>query len=61
MKFILKHAGLLNDYFILFMQNELTTEDVLVEITAENLQEIGITNKSHIEKILSSRDRILGS
>ena len=61
LKIILKHAGLLKDYYVLFMQNELMSEDVLVEITAENLKEIGITNKKHMEKILSTRDYILGS
>jgi hypothetical protein len=61
LRYILKSAGLLQDYLQLFKQNEIVSEDILAEITAENLTEIGITNKKHAEKILHAREMVLGA
>ena len=59
--YILKAAALYKDYYTLFKRQALTSEDVLAELTAENLREIGITNSSHIERIIVARDRVMGS
>ena len=42
--YILKAASLYKDYFTLFKHQALTSEDILAELTADNLREIGITN-----------------
>lgn len=58
--YVLKAAGLFKDYFILFKRQALTSEDVMCELTAENLRDIGITNSQHIERIIVARDRVMG-
>jgi protein phosphatase 1 regulatory subunit 42 len=56
---ILRLTNLLSDYNALFLSHHIDNE-AWPELTSEHLQSMGITNKHHIELILSKRDALLG-
>lgn len=56
---ILSAAGLLNDYSLLFARHKVEGE-VWCDLTTKHLIGLGITNKRHIETILSKRDELFG-
>ena len=56
---ILSETGLLKDYFQLFNTNQIEGE-IWIDLNANHLLSIGITNKHHIDLILSKRDELFG-
>lgn len=57
---VLDSEELCRDYAPLFLAHELTTQEVLEEITVEMLGQIGITNRHHAEHIIQARNRVFG-
>ncbi|OMJ85490.1 hypothetical protein SteCoe_13176 [Stentor coeruleus] len=56
---ILSAAGLSNDYLGLFKKQQIEGE-VWVELSQDHLQSIGITNKFHVQQILTMRNSLFG-
>lgn len=57
---VLDTEELCRDYGKLFIAHELTSAEVLADVTAEQLAQIGITNRRHAEHIIETRNRVFG-
>ena len=57
---ILDTEELCRDYGKLFLAHELSSAEVLTDITVDHLVQIGITNRRHAEHIIETRDRVFG-
>jgi len=57
---VLDTEELCRDYAPLFLAHELTSPEVLAEVTLDMLVSIGITNRHHAQRIIATRDRVFG-
>ena len=57
---VLDTEELCRDYAPLFLAHELTSPEVLADVTLDMLVSIGITNRHHAQHIIATRDRVFG-